>query len=525
MHSSKQTKGGDIMGENAAIRARIYARFSSSNQREESIDGQLRLCREHAAREGYEITGEYADRAISGKGTEKRAAFLRMIRDAERGRFDVLLVYKMDRFARNRYDAAMFKSRLKRAGVKVVSVMESIPEGAEGIILESVLDGFAEYYSASLAENIRRGFTESALAGKFVGGQTPYGYRIEDGKYVIDEARAAVVREVFERLLAGDTIKEVFTSLNERGLRTLKGKEFTRGSINSMLNQEKYKGEYVFRPGREDSFSVQGAMPAIISPELWDAVQSKRGRRISKNDLGWSKFPLSSSIVCAHCGSVFYGAKVKVKGWTYYYYRHFRGDNACTCPMYGQVRKEKLEDALFAAIGERVLQPDVIKAIVEKAMALQAEEKEDSGGAVEAELASVDSALENIYKAIEAGLFSHGMQGRVTELEERRETLLAEIQKDIRREDERLTAEQIESFLTGFLSGDVQDNSFREFLMAFFITRIEAVEKWKFNVYMKYAEDSSAISFVLDSYGEAQLHNTKQENDHDGTFCISFELT
>ena len=245
------------------LNARIYARYSSTNQREESIEGQLRACNEYAVRNGLNITGVYADRAISGREADNRTQFQRMIRDAERGTFDVLLLYKLDRFARNRYDAAIYKARMSRAGVKIVSVMESIPDGAEGIILESVLDGFAEYYSANLAENVRRGSKETALAGKFNGGHTPYGFMIVDGKYTIDEPRAEIVREIFDRFAKGESYRQIFESLNARGYRTLNGKPFTRGSLLSMFQNEKYIGKFIYNVSDGDSIEVEGACPAI----------------------------------------------------------------------------------------------------------------------------------------------------------------------------------------------------------------------------------------------------------------------
>ena len=144
-------------------RAAIYARFSSSRQREESIADQVRVCTERAVREGWDIAGTYTDEARSGTDASHRPGFQRMVADAERGAFDVLLVYKLDRFARNRYDSATYRAKLRRAGVEVVSATEGVPDGPEGIILDSVLEGMAEYYSANLAQNVRRGMEGNAL--------------------------------------------------------------------------------------------------------------------------------------------------------------------------------------------------------------------------------------------------------------------------------------------------------------------------------------------------------------------------
>ena len=155
----------------------IYARYSSDNQREESIEGQIRECTAYAEKNGFTVVKHYIDRAVSAK-TDNRPQFQQMIKDSERGIFDVIIVWKLDRFARNRYDSARYKTQLKRNGVKLVSATEVISAGPEGIILESVLEGYAEYYSADLPEKVVRGMTENALKGKFTGDAIPFGYTI-----------------------------------------------------------------------------------------------------------------------------------------------------------------------------------------------------------------------------------------------------------------------------------------------------------------------------------------------------------
>ena len=156
----------------------IYARYSSDNQREESIEGQLRECRAFAEKNDIQIVDTYIDRALSAK-TDNRPDFQRMIKDSANGLFDTVIVQKLDRFARNRYDSAHYKSILRKNGVKVISATELISDSAEGILLESMLEGMAEYYSAELSEKVVRGLTENALKCKYNGGTLPIGYTIE----------------------------------------------------------------------------------------------------------------------------------------------------------------------------------------------------------------------------------------------------------------------------------------------------------------------------------------------------------
>ena len=177
----------------------IYARYSSDNQREESIEGQIRECTAYAEKNGITIVKHYIDRAISAK-TDNRPEFQQMIKDSDKKLFDIVLVWKLDRFARNRYDSARYKTQLKKNSAKLMSATEIISEGPEGIILESVLEGYAEYYSADLSEKVIRGMTENALKGKFTGGAIPFGCIINaDHRFEIDPLTAPFVAETFQR--------------------------------------------------------------------------------------------------------------------------------------------------------------------------------------------------------------------------------------------------------------------------------------------------------------------------------------
>ena len=168
------------------MNAVIYARYSSHGQTEQSIEGQLRDNYAWAKQQGISVVGEYVDRARSGT-KDTRPDFQRMIEDAAKKQFEMVIVWKLDRFARNRYDSAIYKARLKKFGVRVVSVKEAITDSPEGIILEGLLESMAEYYSANLAQNVRRGLRESIAKGNFCGGNIPYGYRVENKKLVIDD--------------------------------------------------------------------------------------------------------------------------------------------------------------------------------------------------------------------------------------------------------------------------------------------------------------------------------------------------
>ena len=187
----------------------IYARYSSDNQREESIEGQIRECTAYAEKNGITIVKHYIDRAISAK-TDNRPEFQQMIKDSDKKLFDIVLVWKLDRFARNRYDSARYKTQLKKNGVKLMSATEIISEGPEGIILESVLEGYAEYYSADLAEKVVRGQTENILKGRCNGGRGTFGYTLDsERKFHIDPLASPFVLESFRKYRDGLTMKEI----------------------------------------------------------------------------------------------------------------------------------------------------------------------------------------------------------------------------------------------------------------------------------------------------------------------------
>lgn len=252
----------------------LYVRFSSHNQTEQSIEGQTRVCREFCKRHNIKIVEIYADRATSAsKDIEKRVQFLKMIKDSEKDLFDAVIVYKLDRFARSRYDSATYKYRLKRNGVQLISATENISNDPEGIILESVLEGMAEFYSAELSQKINRGMRESAYKHNSIGGAVPLGYKIENKKLVIDSQTAPLVKEAFKKYADGETVAEICRQFNARGYKTSKGTAFGKSSFTKMFRNEKYIGVYTFH-----DYRAENAVPTIIDKNLWDRVQLRAGK-------------------------------------------------------------------------------------------------------------------------------------------------------------------------------------------------------------------------------------------------------
>ena len=228
-------------------KAVAYCRFSSDNQRTESIDAQVRAIEEYCKKEGYILIKIYKDEAISGTSIDDREEFLEMIEDSKNKEFNYVIVHKFDRFARNRYDHAINEKKLNENGVKLISVLEQLNDSPEAVILKSVLTGMNEYYSLNLAREVRKGQKENALKCIHNGGIPPLGYDLtEDKTYTINEEEAKAVRLIFKMYLEGRGYAYIADELNSLGFKNKLGKPFKKISIRDTLYNEKYIGNNIY---------------------------------------------------------------------------------------------------------------------------------------------------------------------------------------------------------------------------------------------------------------------------------------
>lgn len=451
------------------MKAVIYARFSSHAQKDASIEQQIRVCKEYAERNDITIVGEYADRALSGT-SDKRPEFLRMIRDSAKSRWQRVLVYKVDRFARNRYDSAMYKARLKKFGVKVTSVMEPIPDGPEGILLESVLEGSAEYYSANLSQNILRGMRDNALACKVNNGRIALGYiKGPDGKYAIDPENAAIVKEIFQQYADGKNATEITGILNRRGLKTSHGAEWNKNSLHSILRNERYIGVYKWKDIR-----IEGGIPAIITKELFEAVQQRR-KKISRAPASARTevdYVLTGKIFCGKCKSPMVGESGTGKsGRKFYYYNCIKRKRQKACDK-KMVKKDWIEEAVVRQVKDRCLTDKVISAIVSAALDLQKREKENSIlKTLEKNLAQTEKSISNMLNAIEQGIITQSTKTRLEELEAKRNDLEIAIEEE-KISQPQLTKDQLTFWLERFREGDPSDPAYRESFIEVFVSAV-----------------------------------------------------
>ena len=439
-------------------KAVIYARYSSHNQRDESIDAQLRECHEYASKNDYVVLEEYCDRALTGK-TDNRAGFQKMIKDAKNNKFNYVLVYKLDRFARNRYDSAMYKNILKKHNIKVISIKENISDNPEGIILESVLEGMAEYYSANLSQNIKRGMAENALKCKFNGSGRPLGYRITaDKSFEIDDFEAKIVTEVFNMYAVGKTSSEIIRYCNDKGYKTSKGQPFNHNAIARILNNEKYIGTY-----KHGDIVIENGVPAIIDKELFEKVSKLLRKNYTSRARGKAdiEYLLSGKLFCGHCGATMVGISGTGKSGKKHYYYSCSTRREGNCNKQNE-QKDYLESVVVRTTVEKVLTDENIEMISSKAIELLNAEMSDTTllQYYEEELDSTRKKIKNIITMIEEGIASKGVKERLMELEEYENDVLENLEYE-KMKKPILTKEHIIYWLEQFRNGDIDDREYK----------------------------------------------------------------
>ena len=406
----------------------IYARYSAGpRQTDQSIEGQLRVCTDFCKQRGLTVIDTYCDRHISGR-TDERPEFQRLIADAKRKKFEAVVVYKTDRFARNKYDSAVYKRELKRNGIQIFYAAEAIPDGPEGIILESLMEGLAEYYSAELAQKIKRGMHESALKCQSTGSGRPLGYRVDEQKrFQIDPESAQTVQTIFEQYIKGESNAAICELLNSRGLRTAQGKPFNKNSINRIIKNRKYIGEY-----RYHDIVVEGGMPAIIPKDTFNLAQAEMERRRTRKAPKSPKaeYLLAGRLFCGHCKGPMQGVSGTGKSgnkWYYYYCGNTRGKNK-TCDK-KQVSRDRLERAVVDFTVRYILQEEVLEELARKVHAAQ-ERQNDTASEIafyEKKLADNKKSIANVLRAIESGAATQTLPARLQELENEQAVILGEL--------------------------------------------------------------------------------------------------
>ena len=467
----------------------IYARYSSDNQREESIEGQIRECTAYAEKNGITIVKHYIDRAISAK-TDNRPEFQQMIKDSDKKLFDIVLVWKLDRFARNRYDSARYKTQLKKNGVKLMSATEIISEGPEGIILESVLEGYAEYYSADLAEKVVRGQTENILKGRCNGGRGTFGYTLDpERKFHIDPLTSPFVLESFKKYNEGSTMKEIRDWLNENGIKNPVGGAFTYNSVEHMLKNRRYIGELKFR-----DVVVPNAIPPIIPLELFEDVQEKiaKNKKAPARRKAEDDYLLTTKLFCGYCGALMFGESGTSRtGEVHRYYKCATAKKHKGCKK-KTVRKQWLEDLVVTETMKLVEDDASMNAIIAKVMELQNQESTDLP-IYEKQLKETETGITNMLNAIQMGILTSSTKERLEALEEQRKELQARIAEE-RLAKPKMKEEFVRFWLLRFRKLDMTQPEQRQALVDTFINAIYLYDD-KVLITFNYKEGTETVAF------------------------------
>ena len=445
----------------------IYARYSSDNQREESIEGQIRECTAYAEKNGITVVKHYIDRALSAK-TDNRPDFQQMIKDSEKRLFDIVLVWKLDRFARNRYDSAHYEYQLERNHVKLVSATEPISDSPAGIMVKSMLTGMAEYYSAELSEKVVRGMTENVLKGKYNGGTIPIGFKVDEEKFFqVDPLKAPFVVEAFQRYNEGATMKELMNWLNDSGVTTNRNQKFTYNSVQKLLTNKRYIGENHFK-----DIVMPDSIPAIVDKDLFEEVQLKikKNSRAPARHKAEDDYLLTTKLFCGMCGAMMFGecgtGRNKV---VHHYYKCATAKRFKTCKK-KTVRKEWLEDLVIAETMKLIQDDAVIDAIVAEVMELQDQEN-TTLPLLEKQMREVENGIENMMNAIQAGVLTNSTKLRLEKLEAQQKELEVRIAEEkIARP--RLSENQVRFWLTRFRKLDPNVKSHRETLINTFVNAV-----------------------------------------------------
>ena len=420
----------------------IYARYSSERQTEQSIEGQVRVCTEYAQRNDIFILDTYIDRAMTGTN-DNRTDFQRMLKDSAKRAWDYVLVYKLDRFSRNKYEMAMHKKTLRDNGIKLVSAMENIPDTPEGIILESLLEGMAEYYSAELSQKVRRGMRESRTKGNYTGGRVLYGYKVIDKKVVVNEDEAEVVRYIYSQYAAGVYVKDIIAALTEKGIYYHGGK-FKKNTVHNMLGNERYHGIL-----RHDGEVYTNMFPAIVPDDIFEVVR----RKAEENHYGKHDSPeeylLKFKVFCGLCGKPMTSDSGTSKsGEVVRYYKCFTRKSGGGCEKM-PIRKDILEQIVVDTTLGVFCDTTTVFDFAERIMERHKQRVADNAmlNLLERERLETQRAIDNMMNAMEQGIVTSSTKSRLVYLENKLEEVDGKILIERTKEKVSMKREDVIRFL------------------------------------------------------------------------------
>lgn len=446
----------------------IYARYSCDKQTDNSIRGQVRECTLFAEKNDIQIVNVYADEAISGR-TDRRPAFLRMFRDAAQHQFDVVVIWKGDRFSRNRADAAKYKNELKKLNIKLLSATEANVTGPEAILMDGINEAFAEFYSVELAEKVTRGLIQNVIEGRFTGGTLIIGYKLDENhRITVDKEGAKIVRAFFDMYAHSDiSIHDLVKKLNSLGYKN-NGKPFTYQALERLLNNRKYIGEFKFK----DQINLTTYAP-LVSEEVFNKVQEKM--KVNKRDgakyRASEKYLLTGKAFCGECGGAlkaYTGISGTGERNLYRYYR-CGGARKKGC---GQLRfnKNPLENAVIDLLVNFITKDMDIDYVVDEITKSLAKVNPEINR-LKMALEETEQAIKNLNYVIEKGINLEETIERLRELATNKKAYKDEIDR-LRRQEDILTPDAIRDYLIQIKERDYNSYENRVYLINVFVYKI-----------------------------------------------------
>ena len=495
----------------------VYARYSSHNQRDVSIEQQVGACRKYADSMGLSVIRIYDDHALTGKN-DNRPQFQQMLKDAASEAFDYVIVYSTDRFSRNKYDSAVHKHELKTHGVKVLSATENFTDDPMGTMMETIMEGFAQYYSEELAMKIKRGMRNNAEKC-IVLTRTPLGYdKGPDGKYVINQKEALIVQEIFHRVSQKEPFVRIFEDLNARGILTKHGKKWDRSAFNKLLSNEKYIGVYTY-----EDIRIEDGIPPIIEKSLFSPVQASVTQKPKARDSVQKRrrengvYLLTGKLFCGECGSPMVGSSGTSKSGKIHYYYGCKNavgkDKSCSKK---KVQRDLIEELVAAHVYTIISQPETAARIADDLIKYMSEHQEtDEMIMLSNRLSDIKKEIANIIDAVRKGVSSTHLTQALEELEQEESSLKARyiLAKDRAKMD--ITRGDILAMIELFKDGDIHDKSFQEKLIDTFVVKVYLYDD-HLKVITNYSGSSEGITIPFNI--------TEVEDKASETFEVSEDL-
>ena len=401
----------------------IYARYSSHSQTEQSIEGQLQVCYEFAKSNGHTVVGEYIDRAQSGT-SDNRTDFQRMIADSDKHTFEGVLVYQLDRFARNRYDSAINKAKLKKNGIRVLSARENITDDASGILVEGILESMAEYYSVELSQKIRRGMDINAEKCLSNGSNPGLGYTVDaDRRFHLNPETAPIVREIFELYASGKTATEIINHLNAKRVKTSHGNSFNKNSLHRLLKNKRYIGYYIYK----DTLTPN-AMPRIIEEDLFYRVQEmlERNQKAPARARAKAEYLLTTKLFCGYCKEMMTGYSGKSKSGRAYNYYICKNARKRECHK-KVVSKDMIENRVVAECLKLLTDINIKQIAATVSTICKSDLDTVAIKRIKSAIQETDKALENLWKALECGQSVEMITERIRKRQEEKSLLESQL--------------------------------------------------------------------------------------------------